>query len=374
MASCLYIHIPFCSRKCIYCDFFSVPYDEPIARRYTAALCRELNIRKSSADDLKTVYFGGGTPSLLPGECFEQIFYCIRNNFNLLPASEISVEMNPGTVGERTIDMLLSLGVNRFSVGVQALKDSELEMLGRIHTSIQSLKTIDMLKAAGVKNFSIDLLYGMPGQTTEVWKETLALTAGLSPCHISAYELTPEEGTPLYGEIKSGRITMPEEGLVAEMYGSVIDFLSSRGYEHYEVSNYARPGFDCLHNMNYWDRGEYIGAGAGAHSFLQGRRAANTKEIKSYITKLEASILPEKENAPTSAGDAAREFLFLGLRKTAGVSLEESAAMGLHIGDKCRDLIENGCMESDGTCLRLTRKGLLISNTVIVTLFERLGI
>jgi oxygen-independent coproporphyrinogen-3 oxidase len=374
MASCLYIHIPFCARKCIYCDFFSVPYDESVARRYTAALCRELHIRKSVADDLKTVYFGGGTPSILPGDCFDQIFDCIRSSFTLSPVAEISVEMNPGAVGERTIDLLLSLGVNRFSIGVQSFRDSELKMLGRIHTGAQALKTIESLKAAGIENFGIDLLYGIPGQTTAEWEETLAVTTGLFPSHISAYELTPEKGTPLYGEIESGNITMPEEDLAAEMCGSAIDLLSSSGYGHYEISNYARHGFSCRHNLNYWDRGEYIGAGAGAHSFLRGRRFMNTKEITSYTAKLETNILPEEDSSRISPQDAAREFLFLGLRKTTGISLEESAAMGLHIGENCSDLIGNGYMETDGACLRLTRKGLLISNTVIVTLFERLGI
>jgi oxygen-independent coproporphyrinogen-3 oxidase len=351
-----------------------VPYDESTARRYTSALCRELHIREGSAHDLKTVYFGGGTPSMLPGDCFKQIFDCIGNNFNLSPAAEISVEMNPGTVGERTIDMLLPLGANRFSIGVQSFRDSELKMLGRIHTGMQALKTIGMLKAAGVENFSVDLLYGIPGQTTHEWEKTLEVTTGLTPSHISAYELTPEKGTPLYNEIGSGHITMPEEDLVAEMYGSAIDLLSSSGYGHYEISNYARPGFDCLHNLNYWDRGEYIGAGAGAHSFLDGHRVINTKDITSYITKLEMNILPEEENSRISAKDAAREFLFLGLRKTAGISLEKTAAMGLHIGENCHDLIDDGYVETDGACLRLSRKGIIISNTVIVTLFERLGL
>jgi oxygen-independent coproporphyrinogen-3 oxidase len=374
MSSHLYIHIPFCARKCIYCDFFSVPYDESVARGYAAALCRELHIKRSLADDLKTVFFGGGTPSILPADCFSEIFHCIRDSFILSPAAEISVEMNPGALGERTIDLLLSLGVNRFSIGVQSFRDSELKALGRIHTGAQALKTIESLKAAGVENFGIDLLYGIPGQTTDEWEETLEVTTGLCPSHISAYELTPEKETPLYREIESGHLTMPEEDLVAEMYGSAIDLLSSAGYGHYEISNYARPGFGCLHNLNYWDRGEYIGAGAGAHSFLKGRRFMNTKEIASYITKLETNILPEKDSSRISPQDAAREFLFLGLRKTAGISLEESVAMGLRIGENCRDLIDNGCMETDGACLRLTRKGLLISNTVIITLFERLGL
>jgi oxygen-independent coproporphyrinogen-3 oxidase len=374
MSASLYVHIPFCVRKCTYCDFLSVPYDETLVRRYTAALCRELDLRKSFADELKTIYVGGGTPSLLPVDCFITVFDCIRDRFSISPAAEISVEMNPGTVRVETTDMLLSLGVNRFSLGVQSFRDDELKGLGRIHTAGEALKTIQSLKTAGLENFSVDLLYGIPGQTMTSWEETLSTAAGLSPSHISAYELTPEKGTPLYREIESGEITMPGEDLVAVMYGSAIDFLASMGSEQYEISNYARPGFRCRHNLNYWDRGEYLGAGAGAHSFINGFRFMNAKDIASYITKLEANILPEENRARISPADAAREFLFLGLRKTEGISLEKAAAMGLHIRESCGDLIEDGYVAINGRSLRLTRKGLIISNTVIVTLFERLGL
>ncbi len=360
-------------RKCTYCDFLSVPYDETLVRRYTAALCRELDLRKS-AGELTTIYVGGGTPSLLPADCFIAIFDCIGNRFSISPAAEISVEMNPGTVRERTIDMLLSLGVNRFSLGVQSFRDDELKRLGRIHTAGEALKTIESLKTLGAGNFSVDLLYGIPGQTMTTWEETLSTTAGLSPSHVSAYELTPEKGTPLYRGIGSGEIVMPGEDLVTGMYGTAIDFLFSRGYEQYEISNYARPGFRCRHNLNYWDRGEYIGAGAGAHSFINGFRFMNAKDIASYITKLEANILPEENRARTSPADAAREFLFLGLRKTEGISLEKAAAMGLHIRECCGDLIDDGYVAISRRSLGLTRKGLIISNTVIVTLFQRLGL
>ncbi len=311
---------------------------------------------------------------MLPADCFRRIFDRILDGFELSPASEITVEMNPGTVSERTIDMLLSLGVNRFSMGVQSFRDDELRMLGRIHTGKEAIKTIETLKAAGAADFSVDLLYGLPDQTTEAWEETLSTATGLSPSHISAYELTPEKETPLYRGIESGRITIPGEDLVAGMFTKAIDVLSSSGYEQYEISNYALPGFRCRHNCNYWDRGGYIGAGAGAHSFVGGMRWMNTGDIASYITRLETNILPEENRGRVSPEDAAREFIFLGLRKTDGIDLEESAAMGLQIGEICADLVEEGYAASNGGSLRLTGKGLIISNTVIVTLFERLGL
>jgi oxygen-independent coproporphyrinogen-3 oxidase len=361
-------------RKCIYCDFLSVPYDETLARRYVHALCRELTARKNSAAELRTIYFGGGTPSMLPADCFSQLFDRIRGSFNLSRGAEISIEMNPGTVRKQTIDMLLSLGVNRFSVGVQSFLDNELKMLGRIHMEREAVETIKKLKAAGVDNFSIDLLYGIPGQTIKAWQETLSVAIGLSPAHISAYELTPEKETPLYRQIEAGRIMMPEEDLAAAMHSLAVDFLASSGYMHYEISNYARPGFQCRHNLNYWDRGEYIGVGAGAHSFLDGMRWMNTRDIDRYAELLESNLLPEENRYPVSPEDAMREFLFLGLRKTEGISLEKAAALGLHIEDNCVDLIEDGYMANGSGTLRLTRKGLIISNTVIVSLFERLGL
>ncbi len=311
---------------------------------------------------------------MLPPDSFSRILECIRGTFDLSTAAEISVEMNPGTVQPQTIDTLLSLGINRFSMGVQSFHDDELKMLGRIHSAGEAIETIETMKKAGVENFSVDLLYGIPGQTSQTWEETLSITTGLSASHISAYELTPEKETPLCREIASGRITMPDEELVVEMHRSAIDLLSSSGYEQYEISNYAMPGSRCLHNCNYWDRGEYIGAGAGAHSFVGGFRFLNTGNIESYITQLEADVLPEENRYRVSHEAAAREFLFLGLRKTEGISLERSVSMGLHVEGICRDLIEEGYIANTGGSLRLTPKGLIISNTLIVTLFERLGL
>jgi len=380
----LYIHIPFCIRKCIYCDFLSVTYDESYAKEYVDALCKELVLKKDSAGALKTIYIGGGTPSVLPEESFNQLFRSIRNNFEFSSGIEITVEANPGTLNESKIEALFSLGVNRISIGVQSFNDNELKTLGRIHSSDDAVKSIELIKKAGINNFSIDLMYGIPGQAMNSWKDTLSRAVGFSPKHISSYELTPEKGTPLYEMIEPapplnsplgkgghrGVIKMPDEELVLDMYNFAIDYLASGGYEHYEISNFALRGFRCIHNLNYWDRGEYIGAGAGAHSFINGVRSKNTGDIKKYMETVNNGIIPEIESMRLTRTDEIKEFIFLGLRKTEGITITKAKELGLNIPDSCKELIDEGYLEMNENYLRLTRKGIAISNTIIVRIFE----
>jgi oxygen-independent coproporphyrinogen-3 oxidase len=372
--SCLYVHVPFCVRKCIYCDFFSVPYDESAVRRYVDALCKELALKKRLGGILETTYFGGGTPTLLPADCLIQVFKCIRNNYQFSPGIETTVEANPGTIDDKKIETLLSLGVNRLSVGVQSFRDNELVTLGRIHSSAEALRSIESIKKAALGNFSIDLMYGIPGQTMHSWKESLSMATDLSPTHISAYELTPEENTPLYPLIASSRISIPDEEVVLEMYNHAIDYLASHGYEHYEISNFALPGFGCVHNLNYWNRGEYIGAGAGAHSFVSGIRSRNIKDINGYIDHLNESIIPETELQLLSRAEALREFIFLGLRKIEGISVEKTEKEGLDILAAGEQMISENYLEIRDGMLRLTRKGIVVSNSVITDLLEKAGL
>jgi len=372
MAESLYIHIPFCIRKCIYCDFTSIPYDPELAKKYGDALCTELRLNRDFAGELKTIYIGGGTPSLMPEDFFESIFCCIRDVFTISPSAEITIEANPGAISGSKIGTLLSLGVNRASIGVQSLHDGELATLGRVHTSVEAERSVMAMKDFGLDNISVDLMYGIPGQTPETWSETLNRTAGLAPSHISAYELTPEKKTPLAGLLKTGRLILPDEGLVLEMYDHAIDFLSLKGYEHYEISNFARPGLECRHNMNYWNRGEYIAAGAGAHSFLRGVRAKNTSDVRAYIERLEAGIPPVIESTLVTPREGMREFIFLGLRKREGIGLKDGEIGGTCIAAAAGDLIERGYLEILNDRLRLTRKGIILSNSVLVSLFEQL--
>jgi oxygen-independent coproporphyrinogen-3 oxidase len=368
----LYIHIPFCIRKCLYCDFFSVPYDEKSAKKYIDAVCKELSLKKCSAITLKTVYIGGGTPSLLPAGCFEKLFTCLTDSFMLSPSAEITVEVNPQTIDDAKINTLISLGVNRLSVGIQSFNNDELKTLGRIHTAEDALRIIGGIRNAGLHNYSIDLMYGIPGQTMESWQKSLSRAVSLYPTHISAYELTPEENTSLYGLIKSQKIRMPDENLVIEMYNHLIDYLSRHGYKHYEISNFALPGFECIHNLNYWDRGEFIGVGAGAHSFIGMIRSKNTDDITRYEKNLDIGILPEGESTDIGSRESLEESFFLGLRKTEGIPAAPSENLGLHILDICRDLVDDGYLEIEGGYLRFTRTGIVLSNALIVKLFERL--
>jgi oxygen-independent coproporphyrinogen-3 oxidase len=374
VADYLYIHIPFCVRKCMYCDFLSVPFSADLAERYIGALCNELILRKDSAGILKTVYIGGGTPSLLPDRSLRRLFDCLRKNFIFSHNPEITLEANPGTLDGEKIATLLSSGVTRISIGVQSFNDGELKTLGRIHTSQDAARATERLQKAGLENYSLDLMYGIPGQTRETWEETLSQALRLSPRHISAYELTPEKNTPLYGLIRSGGVVIPDEGLVLDMYDHAIDRLAASGYSHYEISNFALPGYECLHNINYWNRGEYLGAGAGAHSFLDVLRSRNTEDLEEYCDFADRGAIPSVETLRTCSLEASRELIFLGLRKTAGIQIDEAKAHGLDIVRAGRMLVDEGYLESASGKLRLTRKGLPVSNAVIVKLFAELNL
>jgi len=368
----LYIHIPFCIKKCLYCDFFSVPYNEQSATEYIDAVCRELSLKKDSTATLKTIYIGGGTPSLLPHGSFENLFKHLKDSFTLSPSAEITVEANPQTIDKTKIDTLLSLGINRLSVGIQSFNNDELRTLGRIHTSDDALRTIEGIRQAGFNNYSIDLMYGIPGQTMDSWQASLSKAVSLSPTHISSYELTPEKNTPLYRLIQSEKIKMPHENLVIDMYNHLIDFLSSQGYEHYEISNFALPGYKCIHNLNYWEQGNFIGAGAGASSFINVMRSKNTEDIARYKESLLAGILPDGESTVIGPMESLEEFIFLGLRKTEGIHIATAENLGLPLIDICKDLVEEGYLEIKGGYLRFSRTGIVLSNTIIVKLFDSL--
>jgi oxygen-independent coproporphyrinogen-3 oxidase len=380
MAESIYIHIPFCVKKCIYCDFFSVPYDESTAYAYTSALCKELFYKKHFGGKLKSVYIGGGTPSLLPDECFRQILLCLKDNYELSPGTELTVEANPGTLSESKIYLLLCLGVNRLSIGVQSFKDEELKILGRIHTSEEALLSIELIGKAGLRNFSIDLIYGIPSQSFNSWSESLSKAVECSPAHISTYELTPEKGTILFDFISNptlhyvSNLKMPPEDSILDMYIYTIDSLANNGYVKYEISNFAKTGFQCIHNLNYWNRGEYIGAGAGAHSFINGLRSRNVEDIRTYINQLSRGVIPEEDKMYPTLQDSLREWIFLGLRKTEGISISHAQKEGLDILPACREMIDSGHVEVRDGAFRLTRKGVVISNTIIAKLFQNLNL
>jgi oxygen-independent coproporphyrinogen-3 oxidase len=369
----LYIHIPFCVKKCIYCDFFSIPYDEGLALRYVDAVVRELALRKTDAGELRTIYVGGGTPTTLPLVSLIRVFKAIRDTFAVTPSAEVTVEANPGTVDRDKVRALAHMGVNRFSLGVQSFDDDTLKLLGRVHTFEDILRVVAAVGDSPIENFSIDLIYGIPGQTAGSWERTVSTAIELAPHHISAYELTPEKGTPLQDMIAQGKLTKPDEETIIEMYSHTIDRLAEAGYRHYEISNFARPGFECRHNLNYWERGRYLGIGAGAHGFVDDMRMKNTSDLKRYMDDLKAGKLPVEESMQVSREEAIKEFIFLGLRKTEGLDIEElREGLGIDILTAGKELMAGGLLVSDSTHLRLTRRGLVVSNAVIAELLEAL--
>lgn len=374
MTESLYIHIPFCIKKCVYCDFLSIPYTEAVAAKYIDALCRELQLKRSQTSDLATIFMGGGTPTTLSAEGLTKIFDCVRNNFGIKTSAEITVEANPGTITEHTLDTLVSLGVNRISMGVQSFQNSELLALGRIHDSDEAIRSAEMITSSGIENLSLDLIYGIPGQSMQTWLNSLEKALALQPRHISAYELTPEHNTPLWGLLEAGSLSMLHEDQIIEMQDSAIDRLEQAGFDRYEISNYSVSGYSCRHNLNYWNQGQFLGAGAGASGFVHGFRSKNTNDIHDYIERLGADIIPVTECTAVSEEDAKKELIFLGLRKTEGVSLSQASRLGVDLADASSKMIQEGHMEIAGDSIRITGKGFRIANTVMVSLLQNLGL
>ena len=363
----LYIHIPFCVRKCKYCDFLSAPASQRERQTYVDSLCGKI---RSYADSAKayhvvSIFLGGGTPSILEGEQILQIFTAIREAFLVDEDAEITLEANPGTVtgggpASVTKEKLAAwrqAGINRLSIGLQSAEDRELEALGRIHTFAGFKETDQAAVAAGFSNMNVDLMSAIPFQTEESWERTLRTVAGLTPppAHISAYSLIIEEGTPFYERYGSGEHAeeLPDEDTERRMYERTEAILSEYGYHRYEISNYALPGYECRHNLGYWDRREYLGIGDGAASFFEGKRWSGEEE---------PVILTRK--------DAMEEFMFLGLRKMEGVSRrrfreEFQTEMEEIYGTVIEELCRQGLLETAGDRLRLTRKGIDVSNCVM---------
>lgn len=351
----------------MYCDFPSIPFDRALSERYVEALIREIRLRAGGR--LRTVYIGGGTPTVLSVKALKEVFRALREGFDLEPDAEITVEANPGTLDEGKTGALIGLGVNRISVGVQSFRDRELSVLGRVHTALEAERT---LKALEGEHFSIDLIYGIPGQSLEDWRYSVTRAQSFGPEHVSAYELTPEEGTPLFRMLKGDILRLPDEEEVIGMMGYAIDALGRAGYGHYEISSYALPGRASRHNLNYWERGEYMGLGPGAHSFNGQRRWKNTDDVMKYIAFLSAGTIPKEEETEVTPEEALREQIFLGLRKTGGIDVRGPGLRAL--AEASRELAGDGFLEVEGGRLRLTRKGLLLYNQVMVRLLRELEI
>jgi oxygen-independent coproporphyrinogen-3 oxidase len=425
----LYVHIPFCLKRCIYCDFVSGIYNPEKEDAYIKALKKEiLNISYGNypfpiplpqgegvrGRVFSSLYIGGGTPTVLSADALADLITYIFKRFKFAEDCEATIEANPGTVDKEKLQAIRSSGINRISIGIQSFNNKELAFLGRVHTSEEAEQAVLLARDTGFENIGIDLIYGIPNQTIDSWRKTLKKAAGLKPKHISAYELTVEKGTLLYEYLKNPpsspffkggnssllwqrgargdfliKANLLDEDKIIEMYEYTIDYLTSAGYIHYEISNFAMPDYFCRHNLNYWDRGEYYGVGLGAHSFINRRRFCNTSDFEDYINTLSENKNPVEETEDITEDKALPEAIFLGLRKTRGINLKrfyESYGKDiLMVYEKeIKSLQEAGLIEvnppsppfSKGgvggflgetdAYIRLTRKGLLLSNEVFI--------
>ncbi|WP_298273163.1 radical SAM family heme chaperone HemW [Geobacter sp.] len=372
----LYIHIPFCVRKCRYCSFVSEA-DAPLSpREYTDLLLREMALRAGRGavpSRAPTLYLGGGTPSLLPPGEVGRIIETAGRLLGLEADAEVTLEANPGTVTPASLAGYRAAGVNRLSLGVQSFDDRMLATLGRVHSAREAREAFDAARRAGFDSVGIDLIHSLPGQDIGHWRGELRRAADLSPEHISAYGLTVEEGTTFARLEAQGALLLPGEEESARMFEETAELLAAFGYEHYEISNYARPGRRSRHNRVYWRRGNYLGFGAGAHSFLRspwpGVRWKNPDELARYGRLLAAGSLPDEDVVSLSGRAAMGEWLFLGLRMLDGVETarfreEFGAELEAVYGGEVERLRAAGLLDAAGGVLRLTRRGILLSNQV----------
>ncbi len=364
----IYVHIPFCRVKCSYCAFVSQVCDRSVQHSYVAALCREITAAGGDFSvPADTVFFGGGTPTLLPATDLAGILQEIRATFSLADDAEISLEANPGTVDAASLKVLRQAGFNRLSFGVQSFDDPVLRGIGRIHRAEEAVRSVGRARSAGFENISMDLMFGLPLQNLDSWRETLARAVSLEPDHISAYGLKLEEETPLAALVASGQAALPAEGEEEAMYDWLNEFLPQQGFARYEISNYARPGRECRHNLKYWRYLPYRGFGVAAHSFDGTARFANTEELSRYITRIEAGDSAEEFRETLADPDRMAEYVFLALRTPAGLSASDfelcfQRGFADYYAVVIAELKKSGMLTNEKEQWRLTEKGLKLSN------------
>jgi len=378
--SSLYLHIPFCEKKCLYCDFYSLE-SQSLWSDFLSSLSKEIELYREygEREEVRTVFFGGGTPSLLRPAQLEKIIAGLHDAFRISSDAEVTLEANPGTVDRRKLEAYRSLGVNRLSFGVQSFHDDDLKFLSRIHDREAAFRSVEDARAAGFTNVSIDLLYSLPGQTVARWEENLRIAVSLAPDHISAYSLIVEDQTPLARMVQSGLVTPNPPDTEAELYERTMDYLGARGFEHYEVSNYARPGFRCRHNMAYWSHEKYLGFGPSAHSFWrdptwkEARRWWNIANLNTYSERLQCGKLPVASEERLTGPDLINERIFLGLRSDGlrVAQAEQDFRFEFHDRQRVliRELSEGGLAVLDGDALKLTAKGYLLCDEIARRLF-----
>lgn len=376
----IYIHIPFCVRKCDYCDFLSAPAGKETMESYVKALIKEIELSKDKMEEylVDTVFVGGGTPSILEEKLICHVISVLKNNCNLADEYEMTIECNPGTVTEEKLLAYKNAGVNRLSFGLQSADNAELKSIGRIHTYEKFLESYKLAVKCGFDNINIDLMSALPGQCVETYKATLEKIIRLNPKHISAYSLIVEEGTKMYQRVEEakakGESTLPDEDEERKMYYLTKTMLEEAGFERYEISNYAKKGFKCRHNMGYWKRKNYIGFGIGAASLYKEERYSNISDINIYMEEMlkDSCTLKsiEVNVQKLSKQEQMEEFMFLGLRMMSGVSIQKfeeqfSEKYEEIYGDVSEKLVKKGLLEQRGEYIKLTERGVDVSNYVM---------
>ena len=372
----LYLHMPFCVRKCAYCDFLSFPSGAETQRMYAKRLMEDIDVmgKRYGEIPVETIFIGGGTPSVPDSGLIVEIMEHVRHAFHVADGAEISMEANPGTVTREKLTDYRKAGINRLSFGLQSANDRELKLLGRIHTWAEFLESFTLARECGFANLNIDLMSALPGQTCESWKETLSRVTDLDPEHISAYSLIIEEGTPFgerYGS-EEGRKLLPDEDSEREMYHETKRFLKDCGYERYEISNYAKPGRECRHNIGYWTGVPYLGLGLGASPYLDGCRFTVNPDMKQYLEE-KPGMFADIEKLTKK--DMEEEFFYVGLRMTAGVSLSEfERRFGISAKEVYPGLMETFVKEKaarfEGDRFVLTDYGLDVSNYIMAQFLQ----
>ena len=361
----VYIHIPFCKRKCLYCDFVSFANKQELQKDYIQALKKEIQNWKNDAYKIKTIYIGGGTPSYIDSNYISEIINLVGN------APSITIELNPGTVTKEKLLVYKNAGINRLSIGLQSTNDNLLKQIGRIHNYNQFLETYNLARELGFNNINVDLMTGLPNQSIKDIKQSLEDICRLNPEHISVYSLIVEESTPIQKLIDNGELELPDEETERQMYWYVKDYLELNGYKHYEISNFAKPGFESEHNLDCWNQKEYIGFGAGAYSYLNKKRFGNISNLEKYIQNCNSNNF-EKNVILEEAQDKNQqmnEYMILGLRKIDGISIQKFEEKFnenpiLLFRKELQKLYENKLLTIDGDIIKLSNKGLDLANIV----------
>ncbi|PBE20238.1 radical SAM family heme chaperone HemW [Clostridioides difficile] len=388
----LYVHIPFCVKKCKYCDFNSYKMDIDSKKRYIEDLKIEMELYSNKLykdnkyknkeccslnknDKITSIFVGGGTPSILTSDEIREVFISIKEMFDIDENAEITIECNPGTLTLEKLKTMKEIGINRLSIGLQAIQEKHLNFIGRIHTYEEFEKNYKDALSVGFKNINIDLMYSLPNQTLCDWKETLEKVVHLNPTHISAYSLILEEGTELYNMYESNKFELIDENVDMEMYEYTINYLKSKGYNQYEISNYSKEGYNCEHNILYWECEYYIGIGAGASGYINENRYNNVESLEDYHLSLVKREKPIQENEILSEKDMIEEKIFMGLRMNKGIKFEDfKKKFGIDFRDKYNKQIEmllaRKLINQSFEGIQLTQKGREISNSVFIEFME----